>query len=193
MAKKKSKNIEYSEKHNLITIFIGIFLFYSLGSNSMGIVGSILQSIFKGLFGGLSIIVPLCIIFVGILDFFDANDYIYRIKTSKTHYILIVYLFLFYGLLNKENLPIDSPLDPQMLRGVIDMGVSGDGPGFISTFMAYYLTKAFGEMGAWLVSIGALIIVLVSIFNISLKDFAINLKDKLMRTLLLKRKRKKII
>lgn len=178
MAKKKSKNIEYNEKYNLITIFIGIFLFYSLSSNSMGIVGSILQSVFKGLFGGLSIIVPLCIICIGILDFFDANDYIYKIKKSKTHYILIVYLFLFYGLLNKESLPVDNPLDPQMLRGVIDIGISGEGPGFVSTFMAYYITKAFGETGAWLVSIGALTIVLVSMFNISLKDFAIDVKNK---------------
>ena len=110
--------------------------------------------------------------------FFDANDYIYKIKKSKTHYILIVYLFLFYGLLNKESLPVDNPLDPQMLRGVIDIGISGEGPGFVSTFMAYYITKAFGETGAWLVSIGALTIVLVSMFNISLKDFAIDVKNK---------------
>ena len=51
-SKKKNQNLEFNtEYHNLVTIFTGIFLLYSLNSNSMGFVGSMMQTIFKGLFG----------------------------------------------------------------------------------------------------------------------------------------------
>lgn len=179
MSKKKSKKLEeYNEKHNLITILIGVFLLYSLSSESMGVVGGILQSIFKGLFGGLSIIVPIAIIVIGILDFFDANEYVYRMKKSKSYYIVLLYMFLFYGLLNTDSLPVDSPLEPSMFKGITEMGVSGEGPGYLSTFLTYYIIKAFGTGGAWLISIGAFIITCVSIFNISVKDVALDVKDK---------------
>lgn len=83
-SKKKNKNLEFNaEYHNLVTIFIGIFLLYSLNSNSMGFVGSMMQTIFKGLFGGLSIFIPFIIVATGILGFFDGNEYIYRIKILK--------------------------------------------------------------------------------------------------------------
>ena len=64
MAKKKSKKKKAKESNftaeynNLITIFMGIFLLYSLNSESMGLLGTLMQSVFKGLFGKLSIIVP---------------------------------------------------------------------------------------------------------------------------------------
>ena len=70
----------------MIFIFVGIFLLYSLNSNSMGLLGSAMQSLFKGLFGGLSIIIPFIIMFTGILGFFEANEYIYRIKNTKMYY-----------------------------------------------------------------------------------------------------------
>ena len=46
-ARKKNKNLEFNaEYHNLVTIFIGIFLLYSLNSNSMGFVGNMMQDYF---------------------------------------------------------------------------------------------------------------------------------------------------
>ena len=57
--KKKAKESNFTaEYNNLITIFVGIFLLYSLSSESMGLLGTLMQSVFKGLFGKLSIIVP---------------------------------------------------------------------------------------------------------------------------------------
>ena len=48
----------------------------------MGLLGSAMQSLFKGLFGGLSIIIQFIIMFTGILGFFEANEYIYRIEVN---------------------------------------------------------------------------------------------------------------
>lgn len=184
MAKKKSKkkkdnkisfNTEY---HNLVTIFIGIFLLYSLNSSSMGIVGNLIQNIFKGLFGGLSIAIPVIIIATGILGFFEGNEYIYRLKNTKIYYLAIAFIFIFYGLVNSRSLPVDSPLSSEMLKPVMQMGVDGEGCGLVAVTITYYIREIFGITGGWLISIFALIIAVMYTFNISLKDLILNIKAK---------------
>ncbi|MGL5316455.1 MAG: DNA translocase FtsK 4TM domain-containing protein [Peptostreptococcaceae bacterium] len=181
--KKKSKKgdnkLEFNkEYHNLISIFIGIFLLYSLNSNSMGLLGSAMQNIFKGLFGGLSIAIPFIIMFTGILGFFEGNEYIYRMKNTKVYYVVIGFIFVFYGLLNARTLPIDSPLKSDMLKPVIQMGVNGEGSGLIATTITYYIKQVFGITGGWLISIFALIIAFLFTFNISIKDLMLNIRAK---------------
>ena len=178
-SKKKNKNLEFNaEYHNLVTIFIGIFLLYSLNSNSMGFVGSMMQTIFKGLFGGLSIFIPFIIVATGILGFFDGNEYIYRIKNTKMYYLTIAFIFVFYGLLNARSLPVESPLSSEMFKSVIQMGVDGSGSGLIATAITYYIKQAFGITGGWLISIFALIFGIMFVFNISIKDLVSNIKAK---------------
>ena len=177
--KKKNNNLEFNaEYHNLITIFIGIFLLYSLNSNSMGFVGSMMQTIFKGLFGGLSIFMPFIIVATGILGFFDGNEYIYRIKNTKIYYLTIAFIFVFYGLLNARYLPVESPLSSEMFKSVIQMGVDGSGSGLIATTITYYIKQAFGITGGWLISIFALIAGIMFVFKISIKDLVSNIKAK---------------
>lgn len=177
--KKKNNNLEFNaEYHNLITIFIGIFLLYSLNSNSMGFVGSVMQTIFKGLFGGLSIFMPFIIVATGILGFFDGNEYIYRMKNTKIYYLTIAFIFVFYGLLNAKSLTIESPLSSEMFKSVIQMGVDGSGSGLIATTITYYIKQAFGITGGWLISIFALIAGIMFVFKISIKDLVSNIKAK---------------
>lgn len=183
MAKKKNKKKDNKlsfndEYHNLVTIFIGIFLLYSLNSSSMGFVGSMMQSLFKGLFGAISVVIPFIVITKGVLGFFDGNEYIYRFKNNKTYYIATLFIFIFYGLMNSNKLPVDSPLSSEMLKPVMDMGVNGQGSGLISTTITYYITKMFGITGGWMISIFALIIYSMSIFNVSIKDLILNIKAK---------------
>ncbi len=186
MAKKKNskskdtkKGLEFNnEYHNLVTVFVGIFLLYSLNSNSMGFVGNIMQTIFKGLFGGLSIFMPFIIVATGILGFFDRNEYIYRIKNTKMYYFTIVFIFIFYGLLNARALPVESPLSSEMFKSVIQMGIDGSGSGLVATTITYYISKAFGITGGWLISIFALIAGIMFVFKISIKDLLSNIKAK---------------
>ena len=164
--KKKNNNLEFNaEYHNLITIFIGIFLLYSLNSNSMGFVG-------------LSIFMPFIIVATGILGFFDGNEYIYRMKNTKIYYLTIAFIFVFYGLLNARSLPVESPLSSEMFKSVIQMGVDGSGSGLIATTITYYIKQAFGITGGWLISIFALIAGIMFVFKISIKDLVSNIKAK---------------
>ncbi|CEN82894.1 FtsK/SpoIIIE family DNA translocase [Paraclostridium sordellii] len=184
MAKKKSKkkkNIQSSftaEYNNLIAIFVGIFLLYSLNSSSMGMLGTFIQNIFLGLFGKLSLVIPFIIIVSGVLGFFEKNEYIYRIKSTKLYYVGVFFIFIFYGLINAKNLPIDSPTNTYVIKEVTKQAVNGEGCGLIATVITYYVTKIFGVTGAWLVSIFALFITCLFTFNISLKDIIYTIKAK---------------
>ncbi|MEG1870550.1 MAG: DNA translocase FtsK 4TM domain-containing protein [Peptostreptococcaceae bacterium] len=161
-----------------MTIFIGIFLLYSLNSGSMGIVGNFMQNIFKGLFGGLSIAIPFIIIATGLLGFFDENEYIYRLRNTRLYYLVIVFIFVFYGLLNSKTLPIDSPLKGEMIRPVMKMAVDGEGCGLIATTITYYIQQIFGITGGWLISIFGVIMSVLFAFNISVKDLALSINKK---------------
>ncbi|HSQ33282.1 MAG TPA: DNA translocase FtsK 4TM domain-containing protein [Peptostreptococcaceae bacterium] len=158
------------EYRNLITIFIGIFFLYSLNSKSMGILGTFIQTTFMGFFGKLSMIIPYIIILVGVLSFFEKNEYVYKLKSTKLYYAILFFILLFYGLFNTEYLPIDSPFKADMLKGIFNMSVEGEGSGIFATIITYYVVKMFGVTGAWLMSIFALMIMLMFTFDISLKD-----------------------
>lgn len=175
--KKKQKIRFNSEYHNLITIFLGIFILYSLNSNSMGWLPVFMQNLFKGLFGGLSIFVPIIFIITGILGFMDGNEYIYRFRKTKIYYLVILFLFIFYGLLNANSIVVDSPFKQSMMTEIIHQGVNGNGCGLISTVIVYYMCKVFGTVGSWLVSIFALIISMVYVCNISIKDMFTKFKE----------------
>ena len=175
--KKKQKIRFNSEYHNLITIFLGIFLLYSLNSNSMGWVPLFMQNIFKGLFGGLSIFIPILLIITGILGFMDGNEYIYRFRKTKVYYVIILFVFVFYGLLNANSIVVSSPFEQSMMTEIMHQGVNGNGCGLISTVIVYYLCKIFGTVGAWLVTIFALIISIVYICNVSVSDMFRKFKE----------------
>ena len=184
MAKKKSKKKKAKESNftaeynNLITIFVGIFLLYSLSSESMGLLGTLMQSVFKGLFGKLSIIVPFMFIGVGILGFFEKNEYVYRIKNSKLYYLGIFFIFIFYGLLNAKSLPIDSPTNSYVVKDIVNSAIDGGGCGLIATVITFYATKVLGVTGVWLVSVFAVLITIMFTFNISLRDIIYTINAK---------------
>ena len=183
MAKKKSKNKKNkdlgfrAEYHNLVIIFIGIFLLYSLNSGSMGLVGNFMQNMFKGLFGGLSFTIPFIVIISGILGFFEENEYVYRLKNSRTYYIILAFVFVFYGLINARSIPVDSPLKSTMITDVMEMGVDGTGTGLITSIIAYYIKAIFGITGGWLISIFVLLLCVIYTFNISIQDLLYNLNS----------------
>ncbi len=167
-----------SEYSNLIIIFIGIFLLYSLNSSSMGLFGDVTQELFKGLFGALAMLVPIIVIAVGVLGFFDHNEYVFRLKRSKVCYIVIIFLFIFYGLLNSNLIPVENPLRPEMISSIMKSAVEKGGIGLITSIIVYYITAVFGVTGGWLISLFALFLCVLFVFNISIKDFILGIKEK---------------
>ena len=175
--KNKDKLVISGEYYNLVTIFVGIFLLYSLNSSSMGLIGMFMQETFKGLFGALAVIVPVLVIIIGALGFFERNEYVYRLKRSKTVYLLILFLFIFYGLIFPGRIPVENPLKSNMYKDVMQMGVNGTGCGLITSTIAYFIKEALGLTGGWLVSLFGLGITLMYTFNISLKDLILGIRD----------------
>ena len=179
VSKKKTKNTGIStEFSNLITIFIGVFLLYGLNSTSMGLIGSMTQEVFKGLFGSLAILIPILIILVGVLGFFDNNEYVFRLKKSKVYYIAIIFIFIFYGLLNSNLIPVDNPLRPEMISSIMRVGVEDGGIGLITSIIVYFIKEIFGITGGWLISLFALFLSILFVFNISIQDLIFAIKNK---------------
>lgn len=179
VSKKKTKNTGIStEFSNLITIFIGVFLLYGLNSTSMGLIGSMTQEVFKGLFGSLAILIPILIILVGVLGFFDNNEYVFRLKKSKVYYIAIIFIFIFYGLLNSNLIPVDNPLRPEMISSIMKVAVENQGIGLITSIIVYFIKEIFGITGGWLISLFALLLSILFVFNISIQDLIFAIKNK---------------
>ena len=179
VSKKKTKNTGIStEFSNLITIFIGVFLLYGLNSTSMGLIGSMTQEVFKGLFGSLAILIPILIILVGVLGFFDNNEYVFRLKKSKVYYIAIIFIFIFYGLLNSNLIPVDNPLRPEMISSIMKVAVENQGIGLITSIIVYFIKEIFGITGGWLISLFALFLSILFVFNISIQDLNFAIKNK---------------
>lgn len=166
-----------SEYHNIIVIFLGMFFAYGLYSNSGAVLPKVIQMIFKGLFGGLAILLPIVMIVIGVLGFVDGNEKIDRFRKTKMFYVAIVFLIIYYGLINYAQIPSDSMLSADVLQDTIKMGVTREGIGLIPSFITYYLTHILGLVGAWLLTIFATIISVLYIFKISMQDIMAMLKN----------------
>ncbi|MBC2577598.1 DNA translocase FtsK [Peptostreptococcus russellii] len=166
-----------SEYHNIIVIFLGMFFAYGLYSNSGAVLPKVIQMVFKGLFGGLAILLPIVMIVIGVLGFVDGNEKIDRFRKTKMFYVAIVFLIIYYGLINYAQIPSDSMLSADVLQDTIKMGVTREGIGLIPSFITYYLTHILGLVGAWLLTIFATIISVLYIFKISMQDIMAMLKN----------------
>lgn len=167
----KGRQREYNpEYHNLIIIFLGLFIGYGLMSSSGALLPRIIQLIFKGLFGGLAILVPVVLVLAGITGFIHNNEKINRIRRTKMKYIIPIFLILYYGLINYAQSPSSSPLRMDEIQDIIKMGVSREGMGLIPSFATYYLTHLLGLVGAWLIVVFATIICTLQVMDISIAD-----------------------
>lgn len=167
----KGRQREYNpEYHNLVIIFLGLFIGYGLMSSSGALLPRIIQLIFKGLFGGLAILVPLVLVLAGITGFIRNNEKINRIRRTKMKYIIPIFLILYYGLINYAQSPSYSPLRLDEIQDIIKMGVSREGMGLIPSFAIYYLTHILGLVGAWLIVVFATIICILQVMDISIAD-----------------------
>nr|WP_264467054.1 DNA translocase FtsK [Peptostreptococcus anaerobius] len=139
-------------------------------SSSGALLPRIIQLIFKGLFGGLAILVPLVLVLAGITGFIHNNEKINRIRRTKMKYIIPIFLILYYGLINYAQSPSSSPLRLDEIQDIIKMGVSREGMGLIPSFATYYLTHLLGLVGAWLIVVFATIICILQVMDISIAD-----------------------
>lgn len=167
-----------SEYHNIIIIFLGMFVAYGLASSSGAIVPKVIQLIFKGMFGGLAILVPIILITVGILGFVDGNEKIDKIRKTKMMYVIILFIIVYYGLINYGQSPSSNPFKLDEMQDIIKMGVTREGIGLIPSIITYFYTHVLGLVGAWLLTLFLTFIAVMHIFNISINDMKEAIKNK---------------
>lgn len=165
------------EYQYLILVFFGLFFAYGLMSSSTALLPRIIQLLCKGLFGGLALLIPFVMVVMGVTGLLDGNEKIDRIKKTRIFYIFVLFLVIYYGLINYARTPSESPFNLDMVQDIIKMGVSKEGVGLIPSVVTYLLSHLLGFAGAWLLTIFATILACLYFFDISVKDIVAYIKN----------------
>ena len=80
--------------------------------------------------------------------------------------------------MNSNLIPVDNPLRPEMISSIMKVSVEEGGIGLVTSIVAYYIKEIFGITGGWLISLFALFLSILFVFNISIKDLILSIKDK---------------
>ncbi|MDD2370749.1 MAG: DNA translocase FtsK 4TM domain-containing protein [Firmicutes bacterium] len=143
---RKNKNEKVENINNFAYFFIGVFFlstyFTSNYDNNIGMIGSWLFDIFKGLFGDVLLFVAIFLIFIGIYGFISKNK-------PKKSLILGVILFL-CGLFISYHIMLISSLTLENFINAFEQKTGGGLTGALITNSIYY---TFGHVGIWIVMI----------------------------------------
>ncbi|MGP1616224.1 DNA translocase FtsK 4TM domain-containing protein [Peptostreptococcus stomatis] len=165
------------EYQYLILVFLGLFFAYGLMSSSSALIPRIIQLLCKGMFGGLAMLIPLTMVVMGITGILEGNEKIDRLKKTKIFYIFVLFIVIYYGLINYARTPSESPFSLDMIQDIVKMGVSREGVGLIPSILTYLLSHLLGFVGAWLLTIFATILTILYFFEISVKDIIAYIKN----------------
>ena len=129
----------------LFLIVIGIVFFISLYSQRMGIIGTLIYKLFSVISGSGNFIIPLLLIFWGIL---------YNLQATKFHMIryIICSLVIFFCILvfldgSKE---MDMTLIERIIKSTEYMDITRSG-GIIGAIFGFFSYKLLGSLGTYLV------------------------------------------
>lgn len=168
------KKISKNTNENIIAVCLvalGVFLTLSLTTEAMGIFGSGLKLIFKGLFGNLSVVFSLCIVFLGGIKLVYQDKLSFK-DIPKTLYVLIVLdLLLFYGIIGYSNLPL-SKMNLSMLGHIFEESSQGLNIGLITALLMTGFDMTIGKMGAVVLGVTVFAIIIFYYFKVSPKEFA---------------------
>lgn len=154
----KSKSANYENINNYAYFFIGLFFlstyFTSNYDNSIGLVGSWLFDIFKGLFGDVLFFVSIFLIFIGIYGLLSRN------KPKRTLVLGVILsllgLFIAFQIQFIDNLTVDS---------IISAFDRKTGGGLFGALVANSINYTFGNIGIWIVMISFFLIGFALIVN----------------------------
>ncbi|WIF94693.1 FtsK/SpoIIIE family DNA translocase [Caminicella sporogenes] len=169
-SKKQSKNRR--ENYEIISLFIisfGILSILSLHTNSVGKFGFLLKSIFMGLLGKTSYVIPYIIIFYGIFSFNNELKKI-KLKFVISSLTLFTCLIIIYTLINNKYLP-DKIFNQTSFRTVYYLGQEGLGSGILGSFITYFFKYLFGIKGSYVVVATLVIISIMISTNLSIAEF----------------------
>lgn len=151
---KRNKNSAIGSGQEIMGLFlivIGIVFFICLYSQKMGIVGSLIYKLFSALSGSGNFIIPLLLIFWGIL---------FNIQATKLHvnryiiFSLIIFLCVLVFLDGSKEM--DMTLIERIIKSTEYMDITRSG-GIIGAIFGFFSYKLLGSLGTYLI-LGLIII-----------------------------------
>lgn len=151
---KRNKNSDIGNGQEIMGLFlivIGIVFFICLYSQKMGIVGSLIYKLFSALSGSGNFIIPLLLIFWGIL---------FNIQATKLHvnryiiFSLIIFLCVLVFLDGSKEM--DMTLIERIIKSTEYMDITRSG-GIIGAIFGFFSYKLLGSLGTYLI-LGLIII-----------------------------------
>ena len=139
----------------LFLVVIGIILFICLYSQRMGIIGSLIYKLFSVLSGSANFVIPLLLIFWGILFNIQAT------KSNMRRYIALSLLIFLCVLVFLDGFKeMDMTLIERIIKSTEYMDITRSG-GIIGAIFGFFSYKLLGSLGTYLI---ITIIILLSIY-----------------------------
>ncbi len=140
----------------ILIIVISIITIISLFSSSMGVVGSLINAFFKGLFGFSAYIMPVAVIGYCIWLLTSENKRFKEIKLIGT-FLCIIFFGAIISVFNTENFSANASVFEKMAV----LYKSGENGGLIGGIFGNLFASAFGKIGATIILVALLIISLI--------------------------------
>lgn len=163
----------------LFLVVIGIILFICLYSQRMGIIGSLIYKLFSVLSGSANFVIPVLLIFWGILFNIQAT------KSNMRRYIALSLLIFLCVLVFLDGFKeMDMTLIERIIKSTEYMDITRSG-GIIGAIFGFFSYKLLGSLGTYLI---LTIIILLSIYlmlkpnmdqiNMAFEDLGERIEDK---------------
>ncbi|NLJ41661.1 MAG: DNA translocase FtsK [Clostridiales bacterium] len=174
--KTRNKNTRIHELIGIIIIGLGLFAILSVYSESAGEVGKHFGNALRGLFGIIAYIVPIFIIFTGILVVVSYNKAINKSKLFLVLFFFVLSFPMIHLFYIKE---FNSGGLWSFITDSYSKGIEVRGTGAIFSPLTYYVFKWFGLLGSYLFLGIVIILDLLILTNLSIKQLGINIYDRL--------------
>lgn len=167
----KAKRVENAKKRRIydeiaaiILLAFGIFFAVAMHSSLAGAVGEAVSTGLKGLFGLGGFMLPYFLVFYSIMIFAGMNR-----PVGKKTVICMIIIFLSIDLVNAGRFVESFSLDLG-IKNVFNSGVVLNNGGLVGMYMAYYVVKAIGMSGLYIMSAVLILISLLLTLNTPLSD-----------------------
>ncbi len=185
--KRKRKQSRKNEYIGVFIIGLGLFALLSIYTSSAGIVGIYFDRILKGLFGVIAYLMPLFIVFMGILTIMAHYKNVNKAKLGLTLFSIILVFQLVHLFYINE---LDNARLWSFIIDSYNKGIDIRGTGALFSPMVYLIYKLFGYLGSFLFLITLLIIDILLLTNLSLKQLGTDLYSNVKERIYVKRKTK---
>lgn len=147
----------YDEVAAILLLAFGVFFAVAMHTHLAGAVGEIVSSTIKGLFGIGGYILPYLVILYSLMIFAKMNR---PFKSHKLVYVLLIYIMII--VMNGERY-LDRFVYGKNVSFIYEQGVNLNNGGVVGMYLSYFIDKAIGGTGLYIMAISIIVICLLLI------------------------------